>query len=325
VALMRIRPDGLELVRAARTAIETAIAPHIAPDKRDTLHAIARAMALAEERLARDAEASAADLAALEEARAAMRGEVLEALPQERQYDARLIAKAIAVATRQLANGHLTERREYERLAALLDAPAAADADPAQIRCSLPALNERLGTRIRAGEADMGTTSYAATLAHLEAITDEALSESNPTYRRPPTGPVPPDSGVTPCSALPFAPVAAALTAWGDVPGALRRALGTALQPAPLVPIDAWLHFSGRFGEALCASGSATLATQADLVGWFAQRLAANPRVPMVAVESAHQAHDLSLAIAEATTAFFELALAPFGVPPRRAEAAKVP
>ncbi|MBD5657333.1 MAG: hypothetical protein IAI50_19450, partial [Candidatus Eremiobacteraeota bacterium] len=132
---MRIRPSGVELLRAARVVMGAAIAPHLADDRRAALGTIERAMALAEDRLTRDVEASGTEIAELENARVAMRRDVLEALPEERRYDARLVAKAIAVATRVLANGHGPERRECERLVALRDAPTLADATPAEISC----------------------------------------------------------------------------------------------------------------------------------------------------------------------------------------------
>ena len=274
-------------------------------------------MTLAEDRLSRDAEASVADLAELEDARAVMRGEVFAALPEERRYDARLVAKAMAVATRQLANGHATERREYERLAALLGAPTVPEASSHEIRCTLSSLNERLGARIRMGEADVGTTTYAATLAHLEANTHEALSESNPTHPRRMAGAESSHADATPSAMQPEPPVAAAFAAWSDVPSAFVRAVGSGATPASFGErVDAWLRLNVAVGDAVCASNSAALATQADVFGWFAHRLAANPRVPMAAVEGAHQAHDVLLAIAEASTEFCKLVLAPF----RRAE-----
>ncbi|MBD5656118.1 MAG: hypothetical protein IAI50_13225 [Candidatus Eremiobacteraeota bacterium] len=206
-----------------------------------------------------------------------------------------------------LANGHGPERRECERLVALLDAPTLADATPAEISCRLPSLNERLVTRIRAGEADAGTTTYEATLAHLEAITQEALSESNPAYRRRASEPV---SSVAPVDAL--------LTAWSDVPRTFMRAFPLAVSPVPIAQrFEGWLHLPSVTLEAVYASGNAALATQAGLFGWFAQRLAANPRVPMIAVESAHQAHDLSIAFSDVSAALFELWMWPF----RRVEA----
>ena len=181
---MRVRPDGVELLQAAQSAIEAKIAPQFPIDRRNVLRSIEEAIAYAKARLTRDEVASASELSALEDARAAMRGDVFEALPAERRYDARLIAKAIAIATRQLANGMVLERREYERLCELLGAPAIANVRPPEVRSALPSLNERLCGRIRAGQTDVGTASYAATLEHLEATTHEALSESSrPFYR----------------------------------------------------------------------------------------------------------------------------------------------
>ena len=324
---MRIRPDGIELLRAARVVFDEVIVPHSADDRHDTLRNIDRAMALAEDRLTRDVEASVADLAALEAARSAMRGEVLEALPDERRYDARLVAKAINVTKCQLANGHMPERREYERLAALLGAPAAAHASQHEIRCMLSTLNERLGTRIRLGETDDGTVTSTAVLAHLEATTHEALSESNPTYRRRTSAAVPSSSRATPWTARPLPHIDASLAACSDVLPAFLHAFPIDLRQAPISKrIDAWLHLNGVIGEAVYASGNAAFATQADLFGWFTRRLVANPQVPMVVVESAHQAHDLSVAIADAIAMLLKIAIAPFRrVEPHQSKAMRLP
>lgn len=324
---MRIRPHGVELLRAARVVIDAAIAPHLSEDRRDTLHAIDRAMALAEDRIARDVGASAAEIADLERARSTMRDGILEALPPERRYDARLVAKAIAVATRQLANGSLPERREYERLAALLGVPTDAGAGAHEIRCSLASLNERLATRILAGEADVGEAAYFPTLAHLEAVTNEALSESNPTYLRRATPSQ--DSGSPDSSRVARLPepVDASLAAWCEVPRAFLRAFPIGMRHVPIARrAEALVHLRGTVGEAIYASVGAALVTQANLFGWFAQRLAANTNVPMIAVEGAHQAHDFSVAIADLSAAFYGLALAPLRrSEPQRAEATRVP
>lgn len=323
---MRIRPDGAELLQAARVVLNASIVPSLPSDRREDLRAIDRAMALAEDRLARDVGATADDVAVLEEAHATMRGAVFEALPPERRYDARLVAKAIAVATRQVANGHALERREYDRLTGLLGESVITHATTREIRCMLPSLNERLGTRIRAGKADGGTVTFAATRAHLEASTREALSESNPAYRRHRSQPAVPLPHDTQTAALPFSVVDATLAAWNDVPQAFLRAFPIAAAQVPLVRrIDAWWHLRGALGEAVYASCNAALASQTMLVGWFTQRLAANSHVPMAAVESAHQVHDLSLAIADVGSAFFKITLAPSRVGAYRAEATRVP
>lgn len=324
---MRIRPDGLELLQAARIVIETAIVPNLTYDLLAAARAIDGALAFAEQRLMRDEQPTQAELAELEEARATMRGKLLEALPQERRYDARLVAKAIAVAMRQLANGRTPDLYEYERLAALLDAAPLDAADPGDIRCALAALNERLGARIRSGEADSGTNSHDATLAHLEAVTNEALSESNPAFPRRISSVEPPRGEDTPRTPQPATPVATAFAAWIDIAPAFLRAFRSGVSAAPFARRgDTWLHLNGTVGTAMCASSNLVLTAQADMVGWFADRLAANPKVPMVAVEGAHQAHDVLVAFAEASSELCKFALAPFReVEPQAGDAARMP
>jgi hypothetical protein len=188
MALMRIRPAGAELLSAARVTLSERIVPHLPQARLERIASIERAMAAGEEKLARDLPASQAELRALNEARLAMRDLIPDALPPEYHYDARLVAKAIAVAASQLVRGNADELREVERLAALLGLPPPALGTPDDVRCSLAGLNERLASRIRSGAADAGSQSYDATLAHLEATTREALSESNPTYHRMSSG-----------------------------------------------------------------------------------------------------------------------------------------
>ncbi|GAC1302361.1 MAG: hypothetical protein NVSMB21_00150 [Vulcanimicrobiaceae bacterium] len=287
---MRVRPDGLELLRAARATIDATIEPCIARDRLETLHGVTRAIALAEDRLARDAGASAAELAVLESARATMRGELLEASPERSRYEVRLVAKAIGVAAGQLANGRASERKEYERLAALFGIATVTGANPGDVRDLVSSLNERLGARIRAGEFDAGTTMHEATLAHLAAVTDEALLESNPTHRRR----------------------SSRVSRSGSASAALGGASESRAHASAPPRVGSWVHLSGVLSEAVYGSGTAALTRQTDLLGCLTQRLAACPHVPMLAVESAHQAHDVSLAIADVSTSFLRLMLAPF-------------
>ncbi len=276
---MRIRPDAAALLSAVRPVIDAEIAPHLTGDTRDALARIAAVTARAEASLARDGRPSPGDLAEFERAYAALRGEILAALPSERRYDARLVAKALSVAVRQFADGDAHERAAYDRLGALLGLPADPRADVDAVRCALPSRNAELVARIRAGEADEGSAAHAATLAHLEAATDEALAESNPAYPRRPG----------------------------------RGGKSGSVEPSgDANPLDLWLQIGGSIGDAMAASGNAVLASQTEMIGWFTRRLAASPHVPMFAVESAHQMHDLSVAIADISSAFMMLALAPF-------------
>ncbi len=309
---MRIQPDGLELLHAARVVVDVTIRPHVPDDRRDALEAVERAIMLAEDRLTREVEASAADLAVLTDARAKMRGTILESLPEPRRYDARLVAKAISVASLRLANGPLAERLEYERLAELLDAPFVADASLHEIRCALLLLNQQLVNRIRAAKADLGMPQYRATLAYLEATTNEALSESNPTYRRRGSAPGRSSLEISTVTAVMGLPAEEIAPAPGAEPKSLTTADQIGMPQAPFACIDGWLQLCGVVGEAVCAPSKAALSAQADFLGWFTQRLAANPHVPMAAVEGAHQAHDFSVAMVDANAVFLKLALAPF-------------
>ncbi len=295
---MRIRPGGAELLSAARLTLRERIVPALPHDRLERIASIERAMAVGEERLGHPhVAASEAELNALEDARLAMRDTILHALPAGRRYDARLVAKAIAIARSQLSNGNAGEAREAERLAALLGVPAAALDRPDEVGCTLAALNAQLAARIRSGAADAGSPAHAATLAHLEAITREALSESNPSYHRLPSsgGAAPRDTS----KKTPLPPGRAnAAVAWSDV--------------SRFWWADVALSFRfGGIAELVFASCIAAFATQAVVAGYLAQRAAANPNDPMVVVESAHQLHDLSVAFAELSVALFALAPAP--------------
>jgi hypothetical protein len=76
--------------------------------------------------------------------------------------------------------------------------------------------------------------------------------------------------------------------------------------------IDSWMRLSCVAGDAVCASGTAALTVQANVVGYIAQRVAADPNMPMYAVEGAHQVHDLTVASADACAAWIALAFSPF-------------
>jgi hypothetical protein len=86
-------------------------------------------------------------------------------------------------------------------------------------------------------------------------------------------------------------------------------------QLAPLSNIDGWLRL---YGAAVYGPASAAFSAQAHFYGFVAQRLAANPHVPMATVESAHQVHDLAVAVAEVSAGLFHSAIAPFLSPDAR-------
>lgn len=311
---MRIRPGGAELLRVARATLAERIVPALPLERLETVAAIERAMAVGEAKLACDDVATQAELAALETARVTMRDAILRALPAERRYDARLVSKAIAIGANQLAKGNDGEIREAKRLAELLGAPVPALGSPDAVRCGLTMLNERLAAHIRSGAADAGSPTNRATLAHLEAITREALSESNPTFHRlaPSAAAASCEPAATPAA---IARVKASVAAWRDVPRTLLAEVATQLKPVPVAKrLDSWFRCTVALGEAFSVSGNAAAATQADLFGYVALRAAGNPNVPMYAVEGAHQLHDLSVAFADTSSAFFACVLAPFRI-----------
>jgi hypothetical protein len=179
---MRIRPTCSELLATAQVVLREEVLPCIPPEERPTIDSIESAMVLAAHKFERELPPEREDVAILETARAALRGKVLGLLPKARQYDARLVAKAIAIAANELANGNVPERDELERLAALLHEKLQPADTAHDVRKQLTLLYARLSAGIRHGRADPGTPGYAATRAHLIEITRQALLESNPAF-----------------------------------------------------------------------------------------------------------------------------------------------
>jgi Domain of unknown function (DUF6285) len=179
---MRIRPTGYELLATACTLLCEHLLPCVPPGEQQTMRDIEHAMVLAARNLELDRPAGPEDLELLNAARVALRGKLLEQLPADRRYDARLVAKTIAIATSELANGTQPERAELDELAALLHKTPQTDVTAGDVRRQLAMSYERLCADIRSGSTDPGMARYPATLAHLRAITLRALSESNPGY-----------------------------------------------------------------------------------------------------------------------------------------------
>lgn len=120
----------------------------------------------------------------LDEARATLLKELLDRLPSEQQHRALMVAKAIAVAQRELAAGEAPLRAE---LASLVDYygevsmngepfDGLTNAEGPRIQAALVRLNRRLAEDIRAGRADGSTTVFAL----LRRVAVEKLRESNP-------------------------------------------------------------------------------------------------------------------------------------------------
>lgn len=179
---MRIRPTGYELLSTARTVLREHLLPQAADDDRHALCAIGRTMAIAGHELEFEQPARRDDVEMLEAARALLREKLLSRLPEDRRYDARLVAKAIAVATAELADGEAFARAELAGLAALLGEVPKAARTPHDVHAQAVPLSARLCAQIRAGSVDPGSPTYAATYEHLRETTRQALLVSHPAY-----------------------------------------------------------------------------------------------------------------------------------------------
>lgn len=109
-------------------------------------------------------------------AEALLRERILPGLSGAQKTDALMIARAMAIAARQLCNGERPEQEELEALSGLVE--HAGDGG-AELRPRLLAANRALCRAIRAGEADRGERR-AEIFAHLERVTRQKLAESNP-------------------------------------------------------------------------------------------------------------------------------------------------
>ncbi len=179
---MRILPKGLELLAVARGVLRERIAPHIPAEAQSSLRGVEAALALAADMLERELPIGRDDLPVLETARAALRTTLLRQLPKERQYDARLVAKAIAIATNELVNGTALDHEELKAAKALVGETLQPGGAATDGGANLASVYARLCADIRAGQTDPGSPRYGETYAHLWAITRQAVGESNPAY-----------------------------------------------------------------------------------------------------------------------------------------------
>ncbi len=114
-------------------------------------------------------------------ARKVLREELMPLLPDERRYDALMVANAMAIAARQIAFGDAPERRERQNLAGLLGDTVDGDGRTA-VNEAVGDLHCRLSAQIRSGELDPGTPDHDAARAFLLDITVQKLRESAPRY-----------------------------------------------------------------------------------------------------------------------------------------------
>ncbi len=120
----------------------------------------------------------------LRHARALLLGEVLPALPEDQRHQARLIAKALAIAAAEQTAGTGPLEAEADALAELYGearTPAAREAEA--VEETLLRLNWRLASEIRGakrnGEAQVYGLLWAAMLARLREVNPKLLEEEN--------------------------------------------------------------------------------------------------------------------------------------------------
>jgi hypothetical protein len=120
----------------------------------------------------------AADL--LDEARRSLLEALLPLLPQDRRYDALMVANAMAIASREARSGDKLLREEVRGLEALLDEAGTADGAREELQARLPELERRLALDIRRGSYDAAGPQRDAVRAYLRTVTREQVRISNP-------------------------------------------------------------------------------------------------------------------------------------------------
>lgn len=120
----------------------------------------------------------AADL--LDEARRSLIEALLPLLPQDRRYDALMVANAMAIASREAQSGDKLLREEVRGLETLLDGAGTANGAREELRARLLELERRLARDIRRGSYDAVGPQRDAVRAYLRTVTREQVRISNP-------------------------------------------------------------------------------------------------------------------------------------------------
>ena len=100
-------------------------------------------------------------------------------LPDDRRYDTLMIANAMGIAARQLAQGNDFSRYECHELEVILGTTETKAATKEE-KGNPEELYRALCMRIRNGEFDPGTPGYEAAHEFLHRITAQRLRESSP-------------------------------------------------------------------------------------------------------------------------------------------------
>jgi len=107
----------------------------------------------------------------LEIARETLRGDLIDALPAGKRYEALMIANAIAIAARQMTAGDEPFANEASELRDILGSKG-----------DLKDLNHELARRLRAGAFGPGTPDRDRIYDILWQATEQKVRESNPKY-----------------------------------------------------------------------------------------------------------------------------------------------
>ena len=115
-------------------------------------------------------------------ARAAREGGLAPSRAGARSGEAGQLARAMAIAEREIRAGDLPLWAELGRLAALYGESMPTDVEGAALESALAAYNRRLAVDIRAGRFDTATPERARMLQHLVLTAHSKVLETNPDY-----------------------------------------------------------------------------------------------------------------------------------------------
>ena len=118
--------------------------------------------------------------ALLDIAREVLRTQLMEVLPPAQKHLALMVANAMAIAQRELAQGEQGQQRELAALSGLMASPDGPGGGDAAAR--LQTLYRLLAGAIRAGMADPGTPLHPKLRAFLLDASLAKVAVSNPKY-----------------------------------------------------------------------------------------------------------------------------------------------
>ena len=110
-----------------------------------------------------------------------LKSELVKELPNDKKIDALMVANVIAIAARQLENGHLQEREAIEEICQILD-KSVANLTASSVEASLSELNSQLGRKIRRGDFDPDKVQSNDVYRLLLKVTRQGVAEYNPKY-----------------------------------------------------------------------------------------------------------------------------------------------